>query len=500
MKRKLQINRRAFLKSAGVVAFSSLQVLRGQPMYEPSWDSLQKHQDPTWFDDAKFGIYFHWGVFSVPAFDNEWYSRNMYIEGSLANRFHRLVYGSPSAFGYKDFIPMFHAEKFDPEEWAELFRKAGAKFAGPVAEHADGFSMWDSRINRWNAALIGPKRDVVGEMARAIRNHDMKFITTFHHQWLWGWYPTMDKGVDASEPRYAGLYGPPAPNSPFDYDKPTPEPPQKFQDEWEAKVKEVIDKYQPDLIWFDSRLNIIDERHRINLLTYYFNKAEEWQREVGVTYKDKDLPADVGIEDLERGRMSKSVPQKWLNDDSIDWNSWCHVQKPDYKSADRLVDGLVDIVSKNGNLLLDITPTASGVIPEPVQQRLLEVGNWLRVNGEAIYNTRPWKIFGEGPTKVPQGHFGEEKIPDFTARDIRFTSRWKTLYAIALDWPENARELTIKSLNANDALVPQGGIANIALLGCDEKLSWQQDAQGLKIRLPLHKPGKYAYAFKILLN
>lgn len=500
MKNKLQFNRRDFLMAAGAAALAPVQVLRGQPTYEPSWNSLGKHKDPAWFGDAKFGIYFHWGPYSVPAFDTEWYSRNMYIEGTRANQYHRLVYGPPSSFGYKDFIPLFRAEKFDAEEWADLFRKAGAKFAGPVTEHADGFSMWDSKLSRWNAAQMGPQRDVVGEMAKAIRNQHLKFITTFHHQWLWGWYPTLDKTLDTSDPKYAGLYGPPAPSSPFDYIKVTPAPPQEFQDMWENKVKEVIDKYQPDLLWFDSRMNIIDERHRIDLFTFYYNKAEQWQREVGVAYKEKDLPSAVGIEDLERGRMSKIVSEDWLNDDAIDWNSWSHVQKPAYKSVDRLVTELVDIVSKNGNLLLDITPMASGVIPAEVKERLLEVGDWLRVNGEAIYETRPWKIFGEGPTKVQEGQFGEEKIPDFTAQDIRFTSRWKTLYAIALNWPQATREFVIKSLNAKDALISKSEVAGIRMLGSEEKLSWQQDAQGLKISLPLQKPGKYACVFKILLG
>jgi len=500
MKNKLQFNRRDFLMAAGAAALAPVQVLRGQPTYEPSWNSLGKHKDPAWFGDAKFGIYFHWGPYSVPAFDTEWYSRNMYIEGTRANQYHRLVYGPPSSFGYKDFIPLFRAEKFDAEEWADLFRKAGAKFAGPVTEHADGFSMWDSKLSRWNAAQMGPQRDVVGEMAKAIRNQHLKFITTFHHQWLWGWYPTLDKTLDTSDPKYAGLYGPPAPSSPFDYIKATPAPPQEFQDMWENKVKEVIYKFQPDLLWFDSRMNIIDERHRIDLFTFYYNKAEQWQREVGVAYKEKDLPSAVGIEDLERGRMSKIVSEDWLNDDAIDWNSWSHVQKPAYKSAHRLVTELVDIVSKNGNLLLDITPMASGVIPAEVKERLLEVGDWLRVNGEAIYQTRPWKIFGEGPTKVQEGQFGEMKIPDFTAQDIRFTSRWKTLYAIALDWPQGTREFVIKSLNANDALISKSEVAGIRMLGSEEKLSWQQDAQGLKISLPLQKPGKYACVFKILLG
>jgi alpha-L-fucosidase len=500
MKNKLQFNRRDFLMAAGAAALAPVQVLRGQPTYEPSWNSLGKHKDPAWFGDAKFGIYFHWGPYSVPAFDTEWYSRNMYIEGTRANQYHRLVYGPPSSFGYKDFIPLFRAEKFDAEEWADLFRKAGAKFAGPVTEHADGFSMWDSKLSRWNAAQMGPQRDVVGEMAKAIRNQHLKFITTFHHQWLWGWYPTLDKTLDTSDPKYAGLYGPPAPSSPFDYIKVTPAPPQEFQDMWENKVKEVIYKFQPDLLWFDSRMNIIDERHRIDLFTFYYNKAEQWQREVGVAYKEKDLPSAVGIEDLERGRMSKIVSEDWLNDDAIDWNSWSHVQKPAYKSVDRLVTELVDIVSKNGNLLLDITPMASGVIPAEVKERLLEVGDWLRVNGEAIYETRPWKIFGEGPTKVQEGQFGEEKIPDFTAQDIRFTSRWKTLYAIALNWPQATREFVIKSLNAKDALISKSEVAGIRMLGSEEKLSWQQDAQGLKISLPLQKPGKYACVFKILLG
>ncbi len=499
------MTRRTLLKSAGVAAAAALtapHILAGRPSYQPAWDSLAKHPDAAWFNDAKFGIYFHWGIYSVPAFDNEWYSRNMYIEGERANQFHKLVYGPVSKFGYKDFIPRFHAEKFNPQEWAELLRKAGAKFAGPVTEHADGFSMWDSKVNEWNAARMGPHRDVVGEMARAVRSQGMKFVATFHHQWLWGWYPTEDKTVDCSNPAYAGLYGPPAPSSPFVYSKPTytPPPPQNFQEVWESKIKEVIDKYQPDLIYSDSRLNIIDERRRIGVLAYYYNHAEQLGKEVVLTYKDKDLEVGTAILDIERGRLSNLASFKWMTDDAIDWNSWCNVQNPDYKSAARVVDQLVDTVSKNGNLLLDITPTADGVIPQPVEQRLRAIGAWLEVNGEAIYSTRPWKVFGEGPTQIKPGQFGERESPDFTAQDIRFTSRKRTLYAIALGWPQNTPELVIRSLNAHDALLAKGEIADVSLLGSDRKISWEHNSDGLKIKLPTQKAGDFAYTFKILLK
>jgi alpha-L-fucosidase len=499
------ISRRTFLQTAGVAGagLGAAQFLAAQQAYAPTWDSLAKHPDPAWFNDAKFGIYCHWGIYSVPAFDNEWYSRNMYIPGERANTFHKLVYGPPSKFGYKDFLPTFRAEQFNPEEWAALFRKAGAKFAGPVTEHADGFSMWDSRVNPWNAARLGPCRDVVGEMARAVRNEGMKFLATFHHQWLWGWYPTEDKTLDTGNPQYAGLYGPPAAGSPFNYDHGIPQaplPPQSFQAEWEAKLKEAIDKYQPDFIYFDSRLNIIDEGRRKDLLAHYYSRAAEWGKEVGLTYKDRDLPAGVAMPDFERGRLADLAPFKWLTDDAIDWNSWCHVQNPNYKSAHRIIGQLVDTVSKNGNLLLDVTPMAEGVIPEAVRERLLAIGKWLEVNGEAIYGTRTWKLYGEGPTQIHGGAFGEKKSPDFNAHDIRFTSRGKTLYAIALDWPQNPGELIIKSLNTNDARLADGQIANVSLLGSDAKLSWQHGVEGLKIGWPAQKPGDFAFAFRILLN
>jgi alpha-L-fucosidase len=500
-----EFSRRTFLKATATTAavFGAGRVLSAQQAGGATWNSLTKHTTPAWFQDAKFGIYFHWGIYSVPAFDNEWYSRNMYLEGARANRFHNLVYGPPSKFGYKDFIPMFRAEKFNAEEWAQLLRRAGARFAGPVTEHADGFSMWNSKVNAWNTFRMGPHRDVVGEMSRAIRNEGMRFIATFHHQWLWGWYPTLDKSLDASDPKYAGLYGPPAPGSPFDFAKPwstLASPTQEFQDGWEAKIREVVDQYQPSLIYFDSRLNIIDERHLTDAISHYYNRAEGWQEEVTVTYKGQDLPQGVGVVDIERGRLGEIAPHQWLTDDAIDWNSWCHTQNPNYKSADRLVGELVDIVSKNGNLLLDITPTGEGVIPEPVVERLFAIGNWLATNGEAIYGTRPWKRFGEGPTQIKPGMFGEEKTPDFTAQDIRFTSRWKTLYAIALDWPQNSSALVIKSLGTTSALLANGEIANISLLGSDARLSWLHNETGLRISLPSQKPGDFAYVFKILLN
>jgi len=497
-------DRRAFLRLTGLAAASQAVPARlhAATTWQPAWETLTKHTAPTWFEDAKFGIYFHWGVYSVPAFGYEWYSRDMYIEGTECNKFHNLVYGPPSKFGYKDFIPSFNAEKFNAEEWAQLFRRAGARFAGPVAEHCDGFSMWDSQVNPWNSVRMGPRRDIVAEMSRAIRNEGLTFISTLHHQWLWGWYPTMDPAFDCSDPKYRGLYGPPAPGSPFVYTHSpfhTPPPPPEFQDQFIAKTREVIDKYHPSLLYFDSRLNIIDEHRLAELFSYYYNQGEKWNEEVSITYKDKDVPTGAGLLDIERGRLADLAHYKWLTDDSIDWKSWCNIQNPDYKSSRHIVTELVDIVSRNGNLLLCIPPAADGVIQQPVVERLHAIGDWLAVNGEAIYGTRTWKVYGEGPTRVKGGNFGDEKSVNFVAEDIRFTTRGKALYATALDWPADGKELVIKSLGARANLLAKEQIANVSLLGSDAKLSWKQNEEDLRISLPPQRTGDFAYVFKLAL-
>jgi alpha-L-fucosidase len=462
------------------------------------WESLQKHKTPEWFLNAKFGIYFHWGVYSVPAYGTEWYPHWMYIDslgwGLPYYKHHKTTYGDVSVFGYKDFIPQFTAEKFDPDAWATLFARAGARFAGPCAEHADGFAMWDSKLTKWNAANMGPRRDIVGEMAKAIRKQNLKFITTFHHQWLWGWYPTWDKKTDASNPAYNGvdgIYGPVVSSAAAFAN---PRPSLEFSRYWMAKVREVIDLYQPDLLWFDSRTQTIDEQCRKDFLSYYYNQASTWDREVVITYKDKDFPVGSGVVDLERGRKASITPYPWLNDDSMDWKSWGYIADADYKSAERLVHELVDIVSKNGCLLLSIGPRADGTIPEAIQERLLAMGEWLKLNGEAIYDTRPFEVFGEGPTVVKEGHFSESKTVEFKAEDIRFTVKGDKLYAIFMGWP--GKEITVKSLPKGKKLW-LGDIKKITLLGDPTPLKWVQNENGLTVKLPDSPPCKYAFTLKI---
>jgi alpha-L-fucosidase len=464
--------------------------------YEPDWDSLTQHPDPQWFADAKFGIYFHWGPYSVPAYKTEWYSHYMYVPGHACNKYHLETYGPLDKFGYKDFIPMFKAEKFDADAWAALFKKAGARFAGPVAEHADGFAMWDSDLTEWNAARMGPKRDIVGQMSRAVRKQNMKFITTLHHQWLYAWYPTMDLKTDASNPAYRDLYGPPAPRSAFcgSNRNPDPMPDAAFSQRWFSRAKEVVDKYKPDLVWFDNKLHILKQQYILDFLSYYYNSAQSWNREVVTTYKHKDFRAGAGILDLERSRMSETKDFPWLTDDSIDWGSWCNVKQPNYKSTNRLIDFLVDVVSKNGCVLLNITPKANGEIPQPVQDRLLEMGQWLKLNGQAIYETRPWKIYGEGPQRIVEGHLSERKNKDATAEDIRFTTKGKTLYAIILDWPVDGT-CRIKSLGTRKNLL--GDIKTIKLLGHRGRIEWSRNAEALTVKMPDSKPCDHAFVLAI---
>ncbi len=466
------------------IAITSAQPFK---QYEQTWESLSKHPVPEWFQDAKFGIYAHLGVYCVPAHGNEWYPRNMYMEKDAANpnstySWHQKHFGDQNEFGYKDFIPMFKMESFDPAEWAELYARSGARFAGPVAEHHDGFSMWASKVNRWNAGEMGPRRDIVGELVREIRKRDMKVITSFHHAFnIQGYYPVKE-GWDTADPEYADFYGK------LDSDK--------AHSRWLAKLKEVIDAYQPDQIWFDFGLAKIPDKYKQEFAAYYYNKEAQWNKPVIITRKGDHLPEGVGVLDIERGRMKDSSPALWQTDDSTASNSWCWVQGLNVKPPVEVIHVLIDIVSKNGVLLLNVCPKADGTISDDQKKILLEMGAWLKVNGEAIYATRPWDIYGQGPTIMKKGGGFLPSIT-YTAQDIRFTRSkdGKNLYAICLGWPE--KSVTLDAVHIKQA----GPAARVQLLGSKAKAPYEIDDQG-KITIQTTSisgdlPCKYAYVFKL---
>lgn len=476
------------------------------------WDSLARYECPEWFRDAKFGIYAHWGPYSLSGAsgNTDWYSHNLYTKGSASNKFHEEKWGDIKDFGYKDFVPMFTAEKFDADEWAELYVEAGARFGGPVAEHADGFAMWDSELSGWNAVDMGPKRDIVGEMEKAIRSRGLKFLCSLHHHWKWGWYPTEDESTDAANPEYAELYGPPAPRSAFGvervveshgkkkkrvvYMNPDPMPTAEFSENWLGKAKEVINGYSPDLLWYDNRMQIIPEQYRKEMAAEYYNGGLKNEQEVVLTFKRPDMPLGTATVDLERSRMPDIYPEPWLTDTSIARNSWSYSSDLEYYSTTRMVHDLMDIVSKNGCLLLNIAPSPDGSIPEKQKEILRGIGAWLKVNGEAVYESRPWYIYGEGETETPVGHLSDVGFNGFSATDVRFTTRGETLYATVFGWPESGEPVSIKKLGA---LSWNEEIASITLLSSGDKLDWAQNPESLDIEVPSVPVGEHAFVFKI---
>jgi alpha-L-fucosidase len=414
--------------------------------YQPTWESLRKYKEiPEWLRDGKFGIYTHWGPYAVHASGSSptWYSIGLYLdaEGEAREHFEKTFGKLTPEFGYKDLIPKFTADKFDADEWAELFEKAGAKFAGPVAEHHDGFAMWDTKYSEWNAAKMGPKRDVVGELEKAIKKRDMKFVTAFHHAANWFWFPVTNKEYDTGDPKNSGLYG--------QLHEPGAQRNQAFIDEWYGKIIEVIDNYSPDFIWFDFALDSIPEGYVKDFLAYYYNDAEKKGKEVVVTYKDNDLVPGTGVRDLELGQEPKLTYHEWITDSTVDdRGAWGWANDLVFKSPNRVIDNLVDRVSKNGYLLLSVGPKPDGTIPEEARDLLLEMGAWLDVNGEGIYGTSPWVIAGEGPTNlgdIQRQGFNESNVV-YTGEDIRFTVRSDTIYATFLAWP--GEKAVIKTLCA----------------------------------------------------
>ncbi|MBI3960688.1 MAG: alpha-L-fucosidase [Chloroflexi bacterium] len=474
------------------------QTIAGGP-FAASWDSLEGYEIPDWYIDGKFGIFIHWGVYAVPAFGNEWYPRRMYEKGSAVWEHHRATYGPQDRFGYKDFIPQFKAEKYDPAAWASLFAQAGARFVVPVAEHHDGFQMYASALSRWNAAEMGPKRDLIGELADAVRAEGMVFGLSTHRAEHW-WF--MNGGntfpSDVQDPAYADFYGPAKGvlgQRPYEqyYDN---APDQAFLEDWLLRTCELIDKYQPQLIWFDWWIqNLAFKPYLKQFAAYYYNSAAAWGKGVAVNNKFDAFPAGTTVFDIERGQESHIRGLFWQNDTSVSKNSWGYIDNHNYKTANDIIGDLIDVVSKNGALLLNVGPRADGVIPEVEQQMLREIGAWLRINGEGIYATRPWYLFGEGPTQVLSGAFTDTKRSTFTGEDIRFTTKDNALYAQVMAWPAGG-SVAIRSLGGNSPY-HLAHIARVEMLGSGQVLSWQAGEEALRIDLSGCAPTGSPFTLKI---
>lgn len=473
--------------------------------YQPDWESLSRHEEvPEWFADAKLGIYFTWGVHTVPAFCTEWYPWHMYRnEGHEVEAYHRAHYGDPKVFNYHDFVPMFTAKQFDANEWAGLFKDAGAKFAGPCAEHHDGFALWKSTVNPWNAYDRGPKQDLTGKLEKAIKGEGLKFITTFHH--------ARNRQRYADDPAHWGGY-----NSHFAYN---PEyatsstdpllrklygnlPEEEFNQYWFDQLQEVIDQYSPDIIWFDSWLNLIPEARRQQFAAYYLNEAQKKNQDVVIAYKQNDLPASLGVLDIEQGGKKDLSESIWLTDVTLSKQSWCYVKGQEYKSADLVVRNMIDVWSKNGIVLLNLSPTADGVINQEQRDVLHEIGRWMKKHAEAVYETRPFDFYGFGSAASADGHFGGQSANvEYTAEDGRFlkSKDGKYLYLFMLGKPAAGAEIEIRGLAQHD-FYPSQGVRRITVVGTDKEVEWHFALRNFILTVPDVEMDEIATVFKMELN
>lgn len=471
--------------------------------FQDNWDSLSGYELPDWYQKAKFGIFIHWGVYSVPAFGNEWYPRNMYIQGSTEYEHHIKTYGCHKDFGYKDFIPMFKAEKFNAKEWADLFKESGARYVVPVAEHHDGFQMYQSNLSHFNSLEMGPKRDVLGELKEALEENHITLGASSHrveHWFFMGHGKEFES--DIKEPLKCGdLYWPSMPE-PDHHDLFSKAPSEEFLEDWLMRTCEIVDRYRPSILYFDWWIQHSSVKPYLKkFAAYYYNRALEWGQKVVINYKHDAFMFGCAVVDIERGQFSEQKPYFWQTDTAVAINSWGYTENNEYKKAREIICDLVDIVSKNGCLLLNIGPKADGTIPEKDKEILLEIGEWLTVNGEGIYDSKLWRVAGEGPTQIEEGQFTDAKAKVFTKEDIRFTVKGSYIYAYVLKYPEDGM-VSIKALGEKNASkLPHfhGVIKDIAVLGFKEKPEWIREEEALRIKTHSIYSDK-PVAFKILVE
>ena len=471
---------------------------KGTEVFHPDWKNIaDNYQFPEWFADAKFGIFIHWGPYSVPAYDTEWYSRNMYQKDHHVYKHHIETWGPQDKFGYKDFIPLFKAEKFNAEEWVKLFKEAGAKYIVPVAEHHDGFSMYNSKLNKWNAVNMGPKKDIIGLLKEAIEKEGLIFgLSTHRAENAWFYNGGMKFPSDVQDSTIS-LYG-----RRYDNEKYT----EDFAREWLTHTYELINKYEPKLIWFDWTVNNPVLMPYFNkFMAYYYNNALDWGKNVVVNTK-YGYPTNVQVWDIERGKSGKMMQFPWQTDTSVGKKSWSYIDGEENKSPEQIVHDLIDIVSKNGNLLLNIGPRADGTITDEQKAVLLSIGKWLKVNGEAIYDTYKWKQSeqwseGDRNWKDKGKHYvGGNSIlkqtvdpdPGFAVKEAFFTAKNNAVYAILPKFPEN--QVILKDIRTSSK-------TKITLLGYDKTLKWKQNGNNIVIEIPTipysKVPCQYAWTLKL---
>jgi len=477
--------------------------------FQGTRESLAGYRVPEWFRDAKFGIWAHWGPqSSVEAGD--WYARNMYIEGQRQYKYHLEHYGHPSKFGYKDLIPAWKGEKFDPDYLVGLYKKAGAKYFMSMGVHHDNFDMWNSKHQRWNAANMGIKKDVVGSFRQAAQKHGLKFGVSDHLWISYKWFavshladkdgPQAGVPYDGADAKFADLYhsipDPKLLTANLDWNEEGI--PDSWKEQWFLRIKDLVDQYKPDLIYSDGQLPF--QERGLSLLANLLNvsaQANGGKVEAVYTSKRKeDSDAGMCVLDRERGVLDEIWPNPWQTDTCV--GEWHYNREVTYKTPKTVVDMLVDIVSKNGNLMLNFPLPSSGMLDDRELKILAEITEWMNTNGEAIYATRPWKISGQSAAaaSVPakDASFNEDKRKVLTAEDVRFTTKGKTLYAFVMGWPE--KQAVIAPLGSA-SLHTRGQIEQVELLGFSGRLKWTREEGGLKIELPERKPCEHAVAFRV---
>jgi len=471
--------------------------------YKPTWDSLKNYRVPKWFSDSKLGIFIHWGPYSVPAYSNEWYPRHMYDTTRPEHEYHIKTYGPLTEFGYKDFIPMFTAENWDPDEWAKIFEKAGAKFVLFVAEHHDGYALWDSSYTRWCAARIGPKRDIVKELKIAVENRGLIFGVSYHRAEHWFYFePGMRIESDVKDPKYYDLYGPAKPASQEPRAPPGPDnipPDRQFLNDWILRLVELVEKYRPWLVYFDWWIaNPVFEPYLKAFAAYYYNRCYRWGIEPVLIYKWGAYPEGTAVSDSERGTRRDIQPMPWSADTSVTYRGWGYVKDGEYKPPEQIISHMLDVVSKNGVFILNIGPKPDGTLAEEQMKILNNVGEWMKLYSEAVYGTKPWSVYGEGPTDI---YKVKEKEFNLTSEDVRYTVRdlyplGKAIYASILGKPQDTVKL--RALGRNMRLV-RGEIIDVALLSNKEKIAWEWTNEALVVKLPTTDV-RYPISLRVLVK